>query len=391
MTANCRRYGDFRARFETRLADFKIDQRCLPKALVAVLFVWQPTLMSIFNQIDLMARGGSIALLALWSWLLIRDHRPVLAARIAVLMNVAIICYLLTTANWMDRRFSVPGIAIALGAGSAPGLFWLFSKAWFNDETRVGRGSIFLVLLSVLNMLVMQLSYIEGGLVNLITGAIFRIGMLAFAAAGLWEAWRGRSGDLVEGRRRLRPRIVAAVGGYVIIIAFTEIAVFNAAAPRWVIGIVGSSIVFITFLLCAAMFGMRQPDLFGAVNGGKPATGKIQADDPLAEKLHAHMARELIWRNERLSIAALAAQLGEQEYRLRRVINGQLGHRNFAAFLNGYRLGEVKSALADPTQTDVPIITIALDAGFGSLGPFNRAFREAEGMTPSAFRAQKTG
>jgi AraC-like DNA-binding protein len=39
----------------------------------------------------------------------------------------------------------------------------------------------------------------------------------------------------------------------------------------------------------------------------------------------------------------------------------------------------------------IRIITIALDAGFGSLGPFNRAFREAEGMTPSAYRAQKAG
>lgn len=347
--------------------------------------------MSIFSQIDLMARGGSIALLALWSWLLIRDHRPVLAARLAVLMNAAIICYLLTTADWMDRRFSVSGIAIALGAGSAPGLFWLFSKAWFNDEQRISWSSIILVLLSIFNMLVMQISFIEGGTVNHITGGIFRVGMLAFAAAGLWEAWRGRSGDLVEGRRRLRPRIVAAVGGYVIIIAFTEIAVFNAAAPSWIIGIVGSSIVVITFLFCAAMFGMRQADLFGPTTAPRPSTGKMQTDDPLAEKLRSYMERELAWRDEGLSIAALAAQLGEQEYRLRRVINGQLGHRNFAAFLNRYRLAEVRAALADPTQKDVPIITIALDAGFGSLGPFNRAFREAEGMTPSAFRLQSTG
>jgi AraC-like DNA-binding protein len=47
----------------------------------------------------------------------------------------------------------------------------------------------------------------------------------------------------------------------------------------------------------------------------------------------------------------------------------------------------VKAALTDPSQRDVPILTIALDAGFGSLGPFNRAFREAEGCTPSSYRA----
>jgi AraC-like DNA-binding protein len=66
---------------------------------------------------------------------------------------------------------------------------------------------------------------------------------------------------------------------------------------------------------------------------------------------------------------------------LRRLINGELGFRNFTAFLNSYRLAEVRDVLADPDQREVPILTIALDAGFGSLGPFNRAFREAEAMT----------
>ena len=135
------------------------------------------------------------------------------------------------------------------------------------------------------------------------------------------------------------------------------------------------------------MFGMRESNLFGA----PPKTMAIVAppiDAAMTERLLAHMTAELPYRDEEMTIAKLASQLGVQEYRLRRHINGALGHRNFAAFLNGYRLVEVKSALADPTQKDVPIITIALDAGFGSLGPFNRAFREAEGMTPSEYRAR---
>ena len=101
-------------------------------------------------------------------------------------------------------------------------------------------------------------------------------------------------------------------------------------------------------------------------------------DDPLAGRLIAHMETERPYRDETMTIAKLAAQLGEPEYRLRRLINGQLGHRNFAAFLNGYRLDEVRAALSDPDQRQVPILTIALDAGFGSLGPFNRAFREVD-------------
>lgn len=343
--------------------------------------------MTVLEQLDQMARGGSIVLLALWAWILMRDHRQQFAARLAVVMIIAIICFLVVTSQPYVRP-TISGFVLGLCGSSTPGIFWLFAKAWFNDEQRLRRGDLALVLLATVNNVVMQVSYPDGGIVNLIAGAIFRVSMLSFAAAGVWEAWRGREGDLIESRRRLRPRLVVAVGAYVVLIALTEIAVHNLGMPYWLIGMVTSGIVVITFLFCAAMFGMRQADLFGPDSSARTATVKPAIDGSLAEKLRNHMQRELVWRDEGLTIAALAAQLGEQEYRLRRTINGQLGHRNFSAFLNGYRIAEVKAALTDPSQRDVPIITIALDAGFGSLGPFNRAFREAEGMTPSEFRAR---
>ena len=48
----------------------------------------------------------------------------------------------------------------------------------------------------------------------------------------------------------------------------------------------------------------------------------------------------------------------------------------------------VKAALADPGQAEVPVLTIALDAGFSSLGPFNRAFKTETGLTPTEYRRQ---
>lgn len=352
--------------------------------------------MAVFQQIDLMARGASIGLFLLWSWILLRDHRDMLAARIAIAMNVAIIAYILATAPWYFD-FSPSGFVLSLIGGSTPGLFWLFARTWFNDRQRLERWTVVLIVLSILNITVMQLTFRGNQTIhpiadaNLIASTIFRLGMFGFAGAGLWEAWRGRKGDLVEIRRHMRPRIVAAVGIYVILIAFAEIAVYTYGAPRWIARSVGSSITVITLLFCAAMFGMRHADLFGAVlksaNSGPPA----QIDQALTAKLLGYMQDVLPHRDEEMTIAKLAAQLGEQEYRLRRHINGAMGYRNFAAFLNGYRLAEVRAALADPSQKDVPIITIALDAGFGSLGPFNRAFREAEGMTPSEYRASKAG
>jgi AraC-like DNA-binding protein len=34
----------------------------------------------------------------------------------------------------------------------------------------------------------------------------------------------------------------------------------------------------------------------------------------------------------------------------------------------------------------VPVLTIAMDAGFQSIGPFNRAFRAQTAMTPTEYR-----
>jgi AraC-like DNA-binding protein len=92
------------------------------------------------------------------------------------------------------------------------------------------------------------------------------------------------------------------------------------------------------------------------------------------------------YRREDLTVASLAALLGVPEYRLRKHINQRLGHRNFNAFVNGYRLDEARRALADPAQRELPVLSIALGSGFQSIGPFNRAFKAVTGLTPSEYR-----
>ncbi len=38
----------------------------------------------------------------------------------------------------------------------------------------------------------------------------------------------------------------------------------------------------------------------------------------------------------------------------------------------------------------MPVLTIALDTGFGSIGPFNRAFKAHTGMTPTEYRRERS-
>jgi len=72
--------------------------------------------------------------------------------------------------------------------------------------------------------------------------------------------------------------------------------------------------------------------------------------------------------------------------KLRRVINQQSGYRNFSQFLNHCRIARAQEQLADPALRYTSILTLTLELGYGSIGPFNRAFREQTGVTPTQFR-----
>ncbi|HLW77633.1 MAG TPA: helix-turn-helix domain-containing protein, partial [Bryobacteraceae bacterium] len=131
------------------------------------------------------------------------------------------------------------------------------------------------------------------------------------------------------------------------------------------------------------------PQLAVARDFGEPS--EPGDDAQLMTALRRLMEHDRVYREEGLSIGGLAAKLDTTEHSLRRLINQRLGYRNFNVFLNGYRLNEVISALSDPAQEMVPILTIALDAGFQSLGPFNRAFKAQTGVTPTEFRREQLG
>lgn len=337
--------------------------------------------------IDLLSRGGALALLGLWTAILWRDHRAVLSARVAMAMNTSIAAYIANGFLRTPGALTSPGLVTDFLAVFAPPLFWLFALTWFNDILRIGWRR-WLAVSSILALYLAQMAHIlSTGEFSAAVWIAMRLAMTGFAMAGLWEAWRGRESDLIEERRRFRILLIGTIGVFVIAINAIEALAIARVVPGGARTVIQPGILLFAFLICAAMFAVARPALFAAPDVPAAALDKpAAAPSALRLKLLEFMALQRPYRSEALTIAALAGQLGEQEYRLRRLINGELGYRNFAQFLNRYRLDEVRAALADPAQREVPILTIALDAGFGSLGPFNRAFREAEDMTPSEWR-----
>ena len=104
--------------------------------------------------------------------------------------------------------------------------------------------------------------------------------------------------------------------------------------------------------------------------------------------LQQHMDQQHGYRTPELTIRSLGEQLAIPEHQLRRLINQHLGYRNFSDYLNHYRIAEASRRLADPEQERLPILTIALDVGYASLTPFNRAFKSRHQLTPTAYRRQ---
>jgi len=199
------------------------------------------------------------------------------------------------------------------------------------------------------------------------------------------RSWRD---DLVEARRRLRGPFLTAVAIYVVTIAAIQIGEALGHDAPWH-RLAGSVSLALFSLAGTAVFLTPREALFGRAVPAETGTATAD-DDPqdraIAGRLAEVMDRDALWRREGLTIGTLAEALGAPEHRVRRVINGRLGHRNFAAFVNARRIEAAKAALGDPANAGKTIAAVAFDLGFGSLGPFNRAFKDATGLTPSEFR-----
>ena len=89
-----------------------------------------------------------------------------------------------------------------------------------------------------------------------------------------------------------------------------------------------------------------------------------------------------------LRVSDLAAAVGVPSHVLSLLIKREFGS-NFADFVNGYRVREAERLLLDPDREQFTIHSLALEVGFASKAPFNRAFKRQTGQTPSDYRRNR--
>ncbi|MBA3564494.1 MAG: helix-turn-helix transcriptional regulator [Gammaproteobacteria bacterium] len=346
------------------------------------------------TQFELVLRTGAVLQLLLLAALFLgarrRDHTPLLASLCCLGAAAFVLTSVPDARSWLGLwTYPLTALCVAKVA-----LFWLFARGLFADAFRVRTGHILAVGVTAGFGLWQQLVYIDQERAGTaapwerLASFGFEALMLAFVLLALAEAWRGLATDLIERRRRTRILFVAAVGGYLAVAAVVQGYNRLSGIDTPAVWVSSNLMMMIAFALVATWTLIRIRPASWLEPDSRPAAGSRL--DPAEKKVLASLQRALeadrIYREEGLTIGDLAERLGTREYVLRRVINCGLGFRNFNDFLHAHRIGEVCTRLGQPEEARRPVLAIALDAGYASIGPFNRAFKARTGMTPTTYR-----
>lgn len=352
-------------------------------------------------SIDLGLRGAVVGLSLLIAALALRDRRDSTVARLAAALVIGAAASVICSAPNFPRPFAWWGLLLLAIASANSVVFWLWARAAFDDDFAPRSWhAVLWAAVAVAQWLVASGITRSAGFEFAIdrTLSLAYLGLALLATAQTLATWRA---DLVAGRRRLR--LVVLIGASAYIAHNAYLSLFPMPPPSSsIFSLAGVTDAFALFMLVGLSAwnlleaGTRDGSILLPAKGDAPGgaravasadQGKPAAIEPaLWRRLEHLMTVERAYRREGLTIGSLSAELGVPEYRLRQLINEGLGHRNFNAFLNRYRIEEAKAALGDPEQVEVPVLTIAMDTGFQSIGPFNRAFKAATDVTPTEFR-----
>lgn len=338
--------------------------------------------------LDVVLRYSSVTMLFLIAVLAIRDGRKFPPTIYIVLATVTIACMLLGTSRAEMQLPQPLHSLVRFGDVGNIVFIWWLGLAIFQDNFRLRWPHWGVMAMNCTVLLPSRFMELWGQeyfhpVLNYSLD-IITVGIMAHL---IFVVLRGRADDLIEPRRRLRLYFVLAMVTATLTAVFAENLL--QTNHNEFLQTLRCIIIFPLALWGVLWLTQMHPEKIFFKEVQKPME-KVSDIDPrdqlLLDDLTTAMEHEKIYREPGLTIRILAETLKTPEHRLRNLINSGLGYRNFSSFLNQYRIEAVKAAFAMPENSRIPVLTIALDNGYNSLAPFNRAFRDIEGITPSAYR-----
>lgn len=240
------------------------------------------------------------------------------------------------------------------------------------------------------------------------------------ALAVIWAYWsviHTWAEDLMDRRRLARVFFVAGCGPVVAAgIALYFISITHTVEFALYVDLFISAAILVLGMMGVVFFTDVSPGLFSAggnasnsesAPGGAPQAeffpGSIQQESTIKDtdsevELHSNqsflytleqvMLGQARFKEMGMTLAVLAKYTEIPEYRLRSVINRDLGYRNFNAYLNHYRIAHACELLGQP-KNQHSILDISMECGYKSLSTFNKAFKDITSFTPSEYRKKK--
>lgn len=323
------------------------------------------------------------------------------SAHIFALIAVFVVFYLLNgmTGPNIDPQFRLDLSSIDLlletGTSSICGLFMIYCFLIFQERARFPFPLLIAFVIQVaLDLVLTLINHYQddagGAALSILVTAMDLLQLLFVGFAIFWtlKGWRA---DLVEDRRMLRWFIIGLQGALIFAVVFVENFLLSGGsasnATELAVIVYAIAILTLGMLLVAMRFDLVS--LSSVIRRVAELTEEPQEETSTAfdvEAFNRAFKDGELYKEAGLTIAMLAKKLNMPEYRLRAFIHKQLGFRNFNAMLHQYRIEEASEALADKSNPNVPVLTIALSVGYQSITPFNNAFREIKGVTPSEYR-----
>ncbi len=347
------------------------------------------------QTLNVILRFVAIFQLVLIAAVLLKGYRRAPAGLLAAAFALSVVCYLLAGPALRYWQWGEWSVLVLVGARASPVLFWLLARALFEDGFRLRwQHLLLLVLFEGVYFGAESLAAREGVPLttrHMIAALVPRLLVVSFVGLGLAVTIRDWRVDLIETRRRLRLVLLASTGAYMIVIAGAGLILSGSGQPppATVQTLNAGLILTLAFFLNVSLLN-AQSELFGPPHRrAQPLDADAKAEREALEHLQRLMAEERAFTDTDLTIGNLARRLGQQEHKLRRLINRQLRYRNFNDFLNQYRIVEAAKRLTHPDSRHLPVLIIAMDVGYRSLAPFNKAFKQLHGVTPTEYRRAK--
>lgn len=322
------------------------------------------------------------------------------SARVFAVMAVFVVFYLLNgmTGQHIDPQFRIDlsGIQLLISAGTSAisGLFMLYCFLVFQEQQKFPLAAAVAFGIQVSLDLILSLFEPGGEPLSPFFGFLstsMDVLQLVFVGFAIYWTLKGWRADLVDDRRMLRWFIIGVQGALIFTVGFMENFLLddgsNAYAGEQTAIVFAIAFLTLGMLLVALRFDSVSLSYVirkVAELTEEPAQEGTKTFD--IDSFNQVFRDGQLYREAGLTISMLAKKLKLPEYRLRAFIHKQLGFRNFNAMLHQYRIEDASIALSDHENQNVPVLTIALSVGYQSITPFNNAFREIKGVTPSEYR-----